>query len=50
MYEMSARTFGGRFESQIDLGLVADGMYSVVFLNEQHKVIKKMIVSKLVKN
>jgi hypothetical protein len=50
MYEMTARTFGGKFESKIDLGLVADGVYSVVFLNEQHKVVRKMIVSKLVKN
>jgi hypothetical protein len=51
IYEMNdARTNGGVFSSQINLQNVADGMYSVVFLNEQHRVIRKMIVSKLIHN
>ncbi|MEI6435103.1 MAG: T9SS type A sorting domain-containing protein, partial [Bacteroidota bacterium] len=50
VYEMNdARTIGGKFNSQVNLNDVADGLYSVVFLNEQHKVIRKMIVSKLVR-
>ena len=48
IYEMNdARTSGGKFNHQISLENAADGIYSVVFLNEQHKVIRKMIVSKL---
>jgi hypothetical protein len=50
IHELSARTYGGHFESKVDLGLVADGVYSVVFMNSEHKVIRKMIVSKLIKN
>ena len=49
VYEMNdARTSGGKFNSQIALQNVSDGLYSVVFLNEQHKVIRKMVVSRLI--
>jgi len=34
------------FEKLIDLRPVADGIYSVVFLNSQHKVVKKVLVNK----
>jgi hypothetical protein len=51
VYEMNdARTTGGKFKSQITLQNLADGLYTVVFLNEQHKVIRKMVVSRLIPN
>jgi len=36
----------GTFEKQIDLRPVASGIYSVVFLNSEHKVVKKILVNK----
>ena len=36
----------GTFEKQIDLRPVANGIYSVVFLNSEHKVVKKVLVNK----
>jgi len=36
----------GTFEKEIDLRPVANGIYSIVFLNKEHKVIKKVLVSK----
>jgi hypothetical protein len=51
IYEMNdARTLGGKFSTQIRLDNVADGVYSVAFLNENHQVVRKMIVSRLINN
>jgi hypothetical protein len=35
----------GTFEKQIDLRPVASGIYSIVFLNSEHKVVKKILVN-----
>ncbi|MCX6304382.1 MAG: T9SS type A sorting domain-containing protein [Bacteroidetes bacterium] len=46
-YELKdATTVGGTFDARIDLGQVARGIYSVVFLNSEHRVVKKMIVNR----
>ncbi len=37
-------TTGGRYEARVDMRPVANGVYSVVFTNKEHKVIKKIIV------
>ena len=36
----------GNFEKQVDLRPVASGVYSVVFLNSEHKVVRKVLVNK----
>jgi len=50
--QLGAKIFGlgdvqvnGTFEKQIDLRPVAGGIYSVVFLNSKHKVVKKILVN-----
>ncbi|MFZ4521746.1 MAG: T9SS type A sorting domain-containing protein [Bacteroidales bacterium] len=46
-YELQdATTTGGKFDAHIDLGQVARGIYSVVFLNSEHKIVRKMIVNR----
>jgi hypothetical protein len=37
---------GGKYDTQIDLRPAASGIYSVVFVNSGHKVIRKVIVNK----
>jgi hypothetical protein len=39
-------TQGGKFETSIDLRPIARGIYSVVFLNSQYKVVRKMVINK----
>ena len=39
-------TTGGKFETRIDLGQVARGIYTVVFLNSEYKVVRKMFVNR----
>jgi len=47
MYELrDVRTEGGRFDAQIDLRPIARGIYTVVFVNGEHKVVRKMVVNK----
>ena len=47
LYEQrDVTTSGGRYDTQIDLRPIARGVYSVVFLNSQYKVVKKMVVKK----
>ncbi|MDP1622752.1 MAG: T9SS type A sorting domain-containing protein, partial [Bacteroidales bacterium] len=45
-YELrDVTTFAGvKFDTQIDLRPIARGIYTVVFLNNDHKIIRKMIV------
>jgi hypothetical protein len=38
----------GTHEEMINLGNVTDGLYTVLFINNKHKVAKKMIVNKMV--
>ena len=46
IYELGNVQVNGTFEKQIDLRPVANGVYSVVFLNGEHKVVKKVLVNK----
>ncbi len=39
-------TSGGKFDAEIDLRPLARGIYTVIFLNGDHKVVRKMIVNK----
>ena len=41
----NAATVGGKFETQIDLRPIASGMYLVVFMNSEHKVVRKIFVN-----
>ncbi len=46
-YEMKdARTSGGTLDAEIDIRPAAKGIYSVMFLNKEYKVIRKMIVNR----
>jgi hypothetical protein len=46
-YELKdVKTTGGRFDTQVDLRPIARGIYSVVFLNRENMVVKKMVVNK----
>jgi len=46
-YELKdVTTTNGKFDVEIDLRPIARGIYSVVFLSKEHKVIRKMIVNK----
>jgi len=46
LYELrDVKTSGGKFETQIDLRPVSDGMYTVVFLNSSYKIVKKVIMN-----
>jgi hypothetical protein len=40
------KTVGGIYDTQIDLRPIASGMYSVVFMNSEHKVVKKVLINK----
>ncbi len=45
IYELKdVRTTGGKIDQQIDLRPVRSGMYSVVFTNQEHKVVKKVLI------
>ncbi|MEI6682637.1 MAG: T9SS type A sorting domain-containing protein [Bacteroidota bacterium] len=46
IYELGDVTVNGTFEKQLDLRPVSNGIYSVVFLNSEHKVVKKVLVNK----
>ena len=46
IYELGDVNVTGTFEKQIDLRPVPTGIYSVVFFNSEHKVVKKLIVNK----
>jgi hypothetical protein len=47
LYELKdVKTVGGNFEAQIDLRPVATGMYSVIFMNSEHKIVKKVLINK----
>jgi PKD-like domain/Secretion system C-terminal sorting domain len=46
IYELGDVVVIGAFERQIDLRPVAPGIYTVVFFNNEHKVVKKVIVNK----
>ncbi len=46
IYELNDIQVNGTFEKQVDLRPVATGIYSVVFLNSEHKVVKKVLVNK----
>jgi hypothetical protein len=46
-YELKdATTTGGRFDAQIDLRPLARGIYTVVFMNGEHRIVRKMVVNK----
>ena len=47
LFEMrDVKTTGGKFETQIDLRPIANGMYTVVFMNSEYKVVKKVLINK----
>ena len=46
IYELGDVLVNGTFEKQVDLRPIANGIYSVVFLNSEHKVVKKVLVNK----
>ena len=46
IYDFGDIRVNGTFEKQIDLRPIANGIYSVVFLNSEHKVVKKVLVNK----
>ncbi len=46
IYELGDVRVNGTFEKVIDLRPVATGIYSVVFLNGEHKVVKKILVNR----
>jgi hypothetical protein len=46
IYELKDVQVNGTFEKQIDLRPIATGVYSVMFLNSEHKVVKKVLVNK----
>ena len=46
IYTLGEVQVNSTFEKQIDLRPVADGIYSVVFLNSEHKVVKKVLINK----
>ena len=46
IYELGDVQVNGNVEKQIDLRPVPNGVYSVVFINSEHKVVKKVLVHK----
>ena len=46
IFELGNVQVNGTFEKEIDLRPIAGGVYSVVFLNNEHKVVKKVIINK----
>jgi hypothetical protein len=46
IFELGDVQVNGTFEKQIDLRPVSTGVYSVVFLNNEHKVVKRVLVNK----
>jgi len=46
IFELGNVQVKGTLEKKIDLRPVANGVYSVVFLNSEHKVVKKILVNK----
>jgi hypothetical protein len=46
IFELNGVQVNGTLEKQIDLRPVANGIYTVVLLNSEHKVVKKVLVNK----
>ena len=46
IFELDNVQVNSTFEKEIDLRPIASGVYSVVFLNSEHKVVKKVIINK----
>ncbi|MEI7897529.1 MAG: T9SS type A sorting domain-containing protein [bacterium] len=46
IFELGDVHVNGTFEKQIDLRPVASGIYTVIFLNSEHKVVRKVVVNK----
>ncbi len=46
IYELGDVQVNGTFEKQIDLRPIANGIYSVIFLNSEHKIVKKVLINK----
>ena len=46
IYELKDVQVNGTFEKQVDLRPIATGVYSVVFFNSDHKVVRKVLVNK----
>ncbi len=46
IFDIRDVTVDGSFEKQVDLRPVSDGIYSVVFLNSEHRVVRKVLVNK----
>ena len=47
LFEMAdVKIVGGKFATQIDLRPVSVGVYTVVFTNNEHKVVKKVLINK----
>jgi len=39
-------TVGGKYNKRVDLRPISTGMYSVIFMNSEHKVVKKFIINR----
>jgi len=39
-------TVGGKYNQRVDLRPISTGMYSVIFMNSEHKVVKKFIINR----
>ncbi len=46
IFELGNVPVNGAFEKEIDLRPIATGVYSVVFFNSEHKVVKKLIINR----
>jgi len=47
LFEMrDVKTVDGKFDTKIDLRSVSNGMYTVVFMNSEYKVVKKVLINK----
>jgi hypothetical protein len=47
LYELpDVTTSGGKFNTRIDLRPIVKGIYTVVFLNNEHKIVRKMVVNR----
>jgi len=46
IYESGNVNVNGTFEKLIDLRPIANGVYSIVFLNNEHKMVKKLLINK----
>ncbi|NCA77892.1 MAG: T9SS type A sorting domain-containing protein, partial [Alphaproteobacteria bacterium] len=39
-------TVGGKYNHRVDLRPISTGMYSVIFMNSEHKIVKKFIINR----